>query len=122
MLVQKRASCRVDVSIRARCRTKLLTALVTVIDVSERGCRLRDFPVNIRYGDRICIRPQGLEPMWGQIRWMRRGLAGVEFERPLHPAVVQHIAQEHRRLGGQGRANAKSRAAAQEYRPRLMSV
>lgn len=41
------------------------------------------------------IRPQGMEILTGVVRWMRGGVAGVEFDRPIYGPVLDHLALTH---------------------------
>jgi hypothetical protein len=42
-------------------------------------------------GDMVVVRPEGLEGLCGVIRWVKAHSAGIEFERALYPAVVDHL-------------------------------
>lgn len=44
---------------------------------------------------RVVIRPQALEGLTGIIRWISGDCAGVEFDRPLHGPVVDHLVRLH---------------------------
>ena len=99
---QDRYATRLPVELPARYRTRRLVAPGQVADLSEQGCRIRGFPPGGRIGDRIRICLEGLEPLWGEVKWMRNGDAGVQFDRSLHPAVVQHITEKCRTGYGAG--------------------
>lgn len=68
---------------------------VLVTDLSEHGCRLECWGMQVSRGDSVILRPQGLEPVWGTIRWIKGPLIGVAFSRPLYGPVVEHLAQQH---------------------------
>jgi hypothetical protein len=69
---------------------------VNILDVSAEGCRV-ELPVNVNAEDMIWITFPGLEAMRGKICWVDEWVAGVEFDRPLHPAVFDMIEQRMRR-------------------------
>ena len=64
---------------------------VGLSDISCRGCRIVSESVNLRLGERVTIRPEGMESLTGTIRWALSEYAGFEFDYPLHPAVVDHL-------------------------------
>jgi hypothetical protein len=69
---------------------------VNILDVSPEGCRV-ELPVHVNAEDMIWITFPGLEAMRGKICWVDDWVAGVEFDRPLHPAVFDMIEQRMRR-------------------------
>lgn len=44
-------------------------------------------------GQRVVIRPESLEGIPGLVRWVLETRAGIEFDQPLHQAVVDHLLQ-----------------------------
>lgn len=61
-------------------------------DLSTKGCSLvTNMP--LRTGGKILVRIPGLEFWSATVVWRREEAAGVEFEKPLHPAVVEHYAK-----------------------------
>ena len=91
-MVPDRNSYPRPVELPERYRTRRFAAQAQLIDLSEHACQLRGCPPRGRTGDRIRICLAGLEPLSGKVKWMRHGDVGVQFNRPLHPAVVDHIA------------------------------
>ena len=88
----ERRSKRLGLAMPARCR--MLSGFaedVVIRDISEGGCRVASAVLRLRAGDRILLRPPGLEGLAGMVRWFERGEAGIEFERPLYVAVVEHL-------------------------------
>ena len=47
----------------------------------------------MRIGQRVVIRPKGLEGVSGVVRWTEGQQAGVEFDMPLYEPVVDHLCQ-----------------------------
>ena len=71
---------------------------VRICDLSEDGCRI-EFVDRPKVGERIWVKLEGLEAIEATICWVKSGLAGARFERPLHPAVFDLLLK---RLGGTG--------------------
>lgn len=76
----------------ARCRSRSgFLDRVVISDISEGGCRIDSLGLILGVGDMVVVRPEGLEGLCGVIRWIKGHSAGIEFERPLYPAVVDHL-------------------------------
>lgn len=69
---------------------------VNIHDISQEGCRV-ELPVRVIEGDTIWISLPGLEALQGRICWVKEWIAGVEFARPLHPAVFEMVEQRMRK-------------------------
>lgn len=69
---------------------------VNIVDVSPQGCRV-ELPVRVATDDKIWITFPGLEAIQGKICWVDEWIAGVEFDRPLYPAVFEMVEQRMRR-------------------------
>lgn len=63
---------------------------VTILDFSAEGCRL-EAPVKVTPGDPVWISLPGLKSIQGTARWVEDWTIGVEFDRPLYPAVFDHV-------------------------------
>ena len=88
----ERRNRRLGLAMPARCRMLSgFTEDVVIRDISEGGCRAAGAVLRLRAGDRVLLRPPGMEGLAGIVRWFDRGEAGIEFERPLHVAVVEHL-------------------------------
>ena len=61
-------------------------------DLSTKGCSLVT-KMTLRTGGNVLVRIPGLEFWSATVMWRREDAAGVEFEKPLHPAVVEHYAK-----------------------------
>lgn len=76
----------------ARCRVSFgNSAEVWLLDVSTTGCRVFGRAGLLRLDQTVIIRPHGLEPQSGTVVWVAGEQAGVHFEHPLHPSVVDHL-------------------------------
>lgn len=63
---------------------------VDLVDLSPDGCRI-DLPEVLTIGERVWIALPGLEPIQAEVRWVKEWTAGIQFLRPLYPAVFDHI-------------------------------
>ena len=59
---------------------------VRAFDASPLGCKL-EFVERPRFDERVWVKFDGLDAIEGIVRWIDGFIAGVEFVRPLHPAV-----------------------------------
>ena len=59
---------------------------VAVHDLSPHGCKV-EFVDRPRLDEKVWLKFEGLEALEGMVCWVRGTEAGVEFERPIHPAV-----------------------------------
>lgn len=65
---------------------------VTVTDLSVGGCGI-ELSAFVEPGSRVWLRLPGLEALPARIAWASEDRAGLAFDHPLHPAVVEHIAR-----------------------------
>ncbi|RIV89039.1 PilZ domain-containing protein [Aurantiacibacter zhengii] len=95
---------RHDISIMGTLRTGTGKREVTIVDLSERGCRILDRMgfLSPDLGVTIKIGPVG--PVDATVRWQDRPYAGIRFNNPLYPAVLDHI-RTHFDLRDLGRGN-----------------
>ena len=61
-----------------------------VADLSIVGFRLQSF-MKLTTGDTLWIMLPGFEGRRAHVLWTRGHEAGCHFERPLHPAILDHI-------------------------------
>ncbi len=61
-----------------------------VADLSVTGFRLQSF-MKLAAGDSLWVMLPGFEGRRAHILWTRGHEAGCQFERPLHPAILDHI-------------------------------
>jgi hypothetical protein len=93
---QDREAERRDVAMAARCRTfsgLRHTALLT--DISTHGCCVTCQGLLFAVGTRLVIQPEGMEGIAGVVRWIAKDRAGVEFDVPLYPPIVEHLSRQH---------------------------
>jgi hypothetical protein len=64
---------------------------VTVLDLSERGCRFRDASGHLAEGARVSIKLGAVGPVEAMVMWSDGSFVGVRFANPLYPSVMQHI-------------------------------
>ncbi|ETI65046.1 pilus assembly protein PilZ [Sphingobium sp. C100] len=61
-----------------------------VADLSITGFRLQSF-MKLRPGDDLWIMLPGFEGRRARVLWTRAHESGCAFERPLHPAILDHV-------------------------------
>nr|WP_137677090.1 PilZ domain-containing protein [Parerythrobacter lutipelagi] len=87
-----RQSSRHDVRILGRYRSGAgIKRDVTMLDVSETGCRFYDRRCVLRPDMSITIRIETLGPFDAQVRWVRDDLVGVQFANPVYGPVFEFI-------------------------------
>lgn len=63
---------------------------VELIDFSPTGCCISP-PVRVEVGQSVWLRVPDMESVHGKVVWIRDWKAGVEFDRPFHDAVFDHV-------------------------------
>jgi hypothetical protein len=63
---------------------------VALRDLSSGGCRV-EMVQACDSGDSLIARLPGLEPLGSRVRWGEGRVTGVEFLRPIHPAVLDAL-------------------------------
>ena len=63
---------------------------VRVDDVSIAGCRV-ELVEETELGEPLITRFPQLEPLVGEVRWKAGAMAGLEFTRAVHPAVLDAL-------------------------------
>jgi hypothetical protein len=66
-------------------------APVTVVDLSTHGCGIEGGG-HCEPGSRVWLKLPGLESWPSRIVWAQGDRAGLSFDRPLHPGVVERYA------------------------------
>ena len=66
----------------------------TIADMSVSGFRLQSF-MKLSVGAELWIMLPGFEGRRARVLWVRAHESGCAFERPLHPAIFDHIVQRH---------------------------
>lgn len=96
--MEERRTDRHDISAQGKFRAGMGLALsVNVSDLNANGCKLTGIPHNIATGDRISLRIGSIGPIEALVRWVERSqAAGLEFETPLHDAILSHVVEQNR--------------------------
>lgn len=68
-----------------------LRADVYLLDLSLRGCRIQFAAEPMSVGTAVFIRPADLCTLRSTVRWSTAYAMGLEFDHPLHPAVLEHL-------------------------------
>ncbi|WP_310469226.1 PilZ domain-containing protein [Sphingomonas sp.] len=63
---------------------------VRVFDLSPHGCKA-EFVARPALDEKIWIKLEGLDAVEGMVCWLDGFVVGIEFVRPLHAAVFDHI-------------------------------
>ena len=66
------------------------SAAITVIDLSTGGCGI-ETDLHLEEGARVWLKLPGLESWPGRVAWCADGRAGLSFDAPLHPAVIERF-------------------------------
>ena len=82
-----RTSLQAEVSIR---RAGQHSFRVRIYDASPYGCRV-EFVERPRLDEIVWVRFEGIEPIEGSVCWVDGMVGGVEFQRPIHPAVFDRL-------------------------------
>lgn len=92
----KRGSKRKNVFLSARCRkTSWLVDHVELADVSEGGCSIVGSGEDLRVGQDVKIRFAEFKGVPGTVRWIRDKIAGIEFDNPLEPELIEHLGKDY---------------------------
>lgn len=67
---------------------------VWLTDLSAEGCQLVIRAGSLKPEQRVVIKAEGIEGLPGCVKWAVGTRAGIEFDRPLHQAVVDHLLNE----------------------------
>jgi len=81
----ERASLEAKILLR---RTGRKNYFVQTVNVSPSGCRV-DFVDRPSVGERHWVKFDGLDALEGEVRWVLGFSAGLEFIRPIYPAVFE---------------------------------
>lgn len=67
---------------------------IWIKDISEYGCRFFDKFSILEIDSVILIKVGNIGPIPTEVKWRDGSTVGGEFERPLHPSVLEHIRRE----------------------------
>ncbi|MGN3974346.1 hypothetical protein [Tsuneonella sp. SYSU-LHT278] len=65
------------------------------MDLSPQGFRAEVGPHPVASGGAFSLKMGNLEALGAALRWTRDTSAGFAFDRPIHPAVLDHIVRVH---------------------------
>ena len=86
--IERRRAPRIALSLAASLRERGRTAVsVCLVDLSTLGCRI-ELGADLEADTCIWLKLPGLEARYSRVAWCRGCFAGIEFEVPLHEAVV----------------------------------
>jgi hypothetical protein len=91
----KRITVTAEVTLRRHGRQNFR---VQVFDASAHGCKV-EFVERPENQECVWVRFEGLEPIEALVRWLDGQCAGLQFSRPIHPAVFDLIAERLRQSG-----------------------
>jgi hypothetical protein len=86
---------RKPVAMGGKLRTPYGRQDVTLSDLSLTGCRINAVYMTLTVGQRIILRPEGLEGLNATISWTSGPAAGVKFDAPLAPYVLDFLVTSH---------------------------
>ena len=66
-----------------------------ITELSAHGCKVKTTPILLENDAFVWIKLGNRDPLRGQVRWHKGDLAGVRWEYPLHPAILDHIYAMH---------------------------
>jgi hypothetical protein len=75
----------------AKFKTALGRQSVALSDLSITGCKMRAVHMSLAVGQKIVLRPEGMEGLTATVSWCSGQYAGVKFDHPLHPAIADHL-------------------------------
>jgi hypothetical protein len=67
---------------------------IWIKDISEYGCRFFDKFSILPIDSEILIKVGNIGPIPTEVKWRDGSTVGGQFERPLHPSVLEHIRRE----------------------------
>ena len=63
---------------------------VHIYDMSLEGCKI-EFVERPRIGEPLWVKFEALDAVAGSVCWVEGHVAGVEFEKPIYPAVFESL-------------------------------
>jgi hypothetical protein len=86
---------RIPVAMSGKLRTPYGRQDVTLSDLSLTGCRINAVFMTLSVGQRIVLRPEGLEGLNAVVSWTSGPSAGIHFDVPLAPYVLDFLVKAH---------------------------
>ncbi len=88
--VAERKYCEIGAGLRQRGASGVS---VQILDLSTHGFRASTH-LDLQKGADVWLKMPGLEPLHARVAWMSGYLVGCQFQRPLHPAVLQMVVRK----------------------------
>jgi hypothetical protein len=88
---QVRAGERHELTILGRLYTATGSRDVTILDLSESGCRFYDRSGYLEADSPVTIKIGTVGPVSARVKWRHKEYVGLEFDSPLYPSVLEHI-------------------------------
>jgi len=86
---------RKPVALGGKLRTSHGRQDVAVSDLSVTGCRINAIYMTLTVNQKVVLRPQGLEGLNAVVSWTSGPSAGLKFDTPLHPSVLDFLVRLH---------------------------
>jgi hypothetical protein len=94
-----RRSQRVDVAARVSLRLPGQASFpVHLFDASPEGCKIERVGRAVE-GDKVWVKFEGLETLEATVCWVQEAAMGVNFAKPMHPAVFDLLVERFNRAG-----------------------
>ena len=91
--VERRRMPRLRMQSKAEFRRKReMRYAIPIHDLTPQGCRIGS-PERLIRGEMIWLQLPSLESQSATVKWAGLGVSGVEFDRPMHFAVFEMIAE-----------------------------
>ena len=89
---ERRREGRKRILMDVRCRVGPgMSPLVWLTDITAIGCQLVIRDGLLKGEQNVVIKFEGLEGVTGKVKWVLGTSAGIEFERPIHEAVLKYL-------------------------------
>jgi len=82
-----RISVEAEVTVR---RAGFPNFCVEIDDISTDGCRI-EFVDRPCLDERVWVKLDGLASLEGKVAWVKEHFAGIKFDQPMHPAVLEDL-------------------------------
>ncbi len=86
---------RIPVAMGGKLKTPHGRQDVTLSDLSLTGCRINAVYMTLAVGQRIVLRPEGLEGLNAVVSWSSGPSAGIKFDAPLSTYVLDFLVKAH---------------------------
>jgi len=96
----------------ATCKATGVRERVIVSDISGKGCKIEAAELALALNQDLILQFDGLEDMFGTVRWIQDKCAGIELDYPLHQSVVDYLYRTNphtvdRRIGPSNKEKAR---------------